>query len=199
MNIYESITKIMEEIPAIKKEKTNTQQGFKFRGIDDVMNTMHPLLSKHKVFIVPQVQEHRREERITAKGSNLIYSICRVKYTFYAEDGSYVEAITEGEGQDSGDKSTNKAMSIALKYALFQVFCIPTDEMIDPDSESPEPSKPAESTISPKIEEALRDAIKNAGISDKDVIKELNARKCNKLSELKVKELNEFQKALGVN
>lgn len=202
MNIFESITKIMEEIPAIKKDKTNTTQNFKFRGIDDVMNVLHPLLSKYKVFIVPQVLEHKREERVTSKGVNLIYSICKTKYIFYAEDGTSVEAITEGEGMDSGDKSTNKAMAVAMKYALFQVFCIPTDEMIDPDSESYEPSKPKtdieESTISAKISEALRDAIKNNNVSNDNVIKVLGELKHNKLLELKVNEVNKFKEMLGI-
>lgn len=142
MNIYESITRIMEDIPAIGKDKTNTQQHFKFRGIDDVMNVMQPILAKHKVFVVPQVLEQTREERVSSKGGNLIYSICKIKFIFYAEDGTSIEAITTGEGMDSGDKATNKAMAIAFKYALFQVFCIPTEEMPDPDQETPEPSKP---------------------------------------------------------
>ena len=139
MNIYESIAKIMEEIPAIGKGKTNQTQGFKYRGIDDVMNALQPLLAKNKVFIVPQILEQTREERQTNKGGNLIYSICKIKYIFYAEDGTSVEAITIGEGMDSGDKATNKSMAIAMKYALFQVFCIPTEEMAkdDPDGESP--------------------------------------------------------------
>ena len=141
MNIYESITKIMEEVPAIGKDKVNKQQGFKFRGIDDVMNALQPLLAKNKVFIVPEILEQIREERTTSKGGNLIYSICKIKYKFYAEDGSNIEAITIGEGMDSGDKATNKAMAIAMKYALFQVFCIPTEEMKDPDGETPEESK----------------------------------------------------------
>jgi len=145
MNIYESITKIMEEVPAIGKNKTNKQQGFKFRGIDDVMNALQPLLSKNKVFIVPEILEQIREERTTSKGGNLIYSICKIKYKFYAEDGSFIEAITIGEGMDSGDKATNKAMAIAMKYALFQVFCIPTEEMKDPDGETPENSMKTES------------------------------------------------------
>ena len=38
-NIYKSITDIMQESIAISKYKTNKQQGFKYRGIDDVMNT----------------------------------------------------------------------------------------------------------------------------------------------------------------
>ena len=42
---------------------------------------------------------------------------------------------------DSGDKATNKAMAIAMKYALFQVFCIPTEEMKDPNGETPDESR----------------------------------------------------------
>lgn len=154
MNIYQSITKIMEEVPSIGKTQRNKTQGFMYRGIDDVMNALQPLLAKNKVFIVPEILEQMREERTTAKGGNLIYSICKIKYKFYAEDGSSVEAITIGEGMDSGDKATNKAMAIAMKYALFQVFCIPTDEMKDPDSETPEQSTKKSNTTDNQISEA---------------------------------------------
>lgn len=142
MNIYESITNIMQESIAIGKEKLNKQQGFKYRGIDDVMNTFYPLLSKHKVFIVPEVLGQQREERTTAKGGNLIYSIMKIKYTFYAEDGTSVSAVVVGEGMDSADKASNKAMAVGMKYAMFQVFCIPTEEMPDSDSETPPSSTP---------------------------------------------------------
>ena len=154
MNIYQSITKIMQEVPSIGKTQRNKIQGFMYRGIDDVMNALQPLLAKNKVFIVPEILEQTREERTTSKGGNLIYSICKIKYKFYAEDGSSVEAITIGEGMDSGDKATNKAMAIAMKYALFQVFCIPTDEMKDPDSETPEQSTKKSSVTDNKISEA---------------------------------------------
>lgn len=142
MNIYESVAAIMQEIPAIGKEKKNQQQGFMYRGIDDVMNVLQPLLAKHKVFVVPEVLEQTREERTTGRGGTLLYSLLKIKYTFYAEDGSSVSAVVIGEGMDSGDKASNKAMAVALKYAFFQLFCIPTEEMVDPDSETPEPSKP---------------------------------------------------------
>ena len=139
-NIYQSIGAIMAEIDAVGKDKFNPQQKFKYRGVDDVMNALHPLLAKHKVFCTTQVLDQTREERQTKTGGNLIYSICKVRFTFYAEDGSSVESVTIGEGMDSGDKATNKAMSIAFKYAFFQLFCIPTEEMAkdDPDGESHE-------------------------------------------------------------
>ena len=137
-NIYQTIDAVMSEIGAVGKTSKNTQQGFMFRGIDAVMNAINPALVKHHLFIVPEVIDQKREERTTSKGNALIYSIVTVKYTFYAEDGSSVSAVVIGEGMDSGDKATNKAMSIAFKYACFQVFCIPTEEMVDPDQDSHE-------------------------------------------------------------
>jgi len=134
--IFEAISGIMSEIGAIGKDKVNTQQNFKYRGVDDVMNALQPILVKHGVFVVPEIVEQTREERTSKNGATLIYSVCKIKYTFYATDGSSVTAVIVGEGMDSGDKATNKAMAIAFKYACFQVFCIPTEEMKDPDGES---------------------------------------------------------------
>ena len=97
MNIYEAISKCMEEIGAVGKDAVNKQQGFKYRGIDAVMNAINPALVKNHVFIVPEVLDQQRQERTTNKGAVLIYSICRIKYTFYAEDGSFIEAVTVGD------------------------------------------------------------------------------------------------------
>lgn len=129
----------MSEGYSIGKDKKNPQQGYKYRGIDDVMNVFQPLLAKYKVFIVPEVLSHEREERTNKNGTLLLYSVCTIKYTFYAEDGSSISAVVIGEGMDSGDKATNKAMSVAMKYAMFQTFCIPTEEMQDSEKDSPEP------------------------------------------------------------
>ena len=150
MSIYEAISRCMEEIGAVGKDAVNKQQGFKYRGIDAVMNAINPALVKNHVFIVPEVLDQQRQERTTNKGAVLIYSICRIKYTFYAEDGSFIEAVTVGEGMDSGDKATNKAMAIAFKYACFQVFCIPSEEMKDPDEETPDPVKPQFTPATPE-------------------------------------------------
>lgn len=161
--IYKAIPCIMGEINAVGKNKKNTQQGFMYRGIDDVMNAINPALVKHNVFIVPEVMEQSREERKTAKGGSLLYSVCRMKFRFCADDGSYVEAVTIGEGMDSGDKATNKAMAVAFKYACFQVFCIPTEEMKDPDAETPEPSSRAAQGKKDNSREAAAEVAGQAG------------------------------------
>lgn len=149
--IYQAIPKVMEEIGCVEKNQKNQQQGFMFRGIDAVMNAIYPALVRNQVFIVPEVLEQEREERKTKSGTNMIYSVCKVRYTFYAADGSSISAVVIGEGMDTGDKATNKAMAIAFKYACFQVFCIPTEEMKDPDSETPEESTSSKNHASDSI------------------------------------------------
>lgn len=156
--IYQLIPKAMKMVGAIGKDSVNKTQGFKYRGIDAVYNALNPVMSELGLFIIPEILDHRREERESEKTYNgqtqktlLKYSILTIKYTMYAPDGSNVSCVVVGEGMDSGDKASNKAMSVALKYACFQLFMIPTEEMIDPDQESfdvtsgaKEPGKPKE-------------------------------------------------------
>ena len=136
--IHEAVVACMGDIGAIGKESRNQQQNYQYRGVDAVMNALSPILQKNGVFIFPEVLEQVREEHATPKGGRLLYSILKVKFHFMADDGSEVCAVVIGEGMDSGDKASNKAMSVAFKYACFQVFCIPTEEMKDPDADSPE-------------------------------------------------------------
>lgn len=156
--IYQAIIGVMSDIGVIGKEKKNAQQGFKYRGVDDVMNALQPVMVQRGLFVVPEIIDQKREERQTNRGGNLIYSVCTVRYTFYAKDGSSVQCVVVGEGMDSGDKATNKAMSIAFKYACFQVFCIPTEEMKDPDAEVHEVTPKSKHTENPKIAAATAKA-----------------------------------------
>lgn len=136
--IFKKIPLVMAEIGAIGKDRKNPQQGYSFRGIDDIYNAANAVLSAHGVFCVPVCEDIKREERQTQKGGTLFYTILTVKYIFYASDGSSVEARTIGEAMDSGDKSANKAMSAAQKYAFLQIFCIPTEEPHDTETETHE-------------------------------------------------------------
>lgn len=184
--IYALIGQAMREIGAVGKDSVNQTQGFKYRGIDAVYNALNPVMAKYGLFIVPEILEQNREERTTVKkvwdndtksrvdkASTLIWSILKIRFTMYAPDGSNVSAVVIGEGMDTGDKATNKAMSIALKYAAFQMFMIPTEETtIDPDSESHEvepkkqtakpETKPAADVTKTQTVPALQQAVDNA-------------------------------------
>ena len=135
--IYAAMAAVMADMNAIGKDK-KCQQGasFNYRGIDDVYNAINPLLGKHKIFVLPRAEERTTESRTTRNGANMEIVTVRMRYTFAHEDGSSVECCTIGEAMDSGDKATNKAMAIAHKYAILQTFCIPTEDMPDPDAEA---------------------------------------------------------------
>lgn len=136
--IYQKMANILKETKAITKSERNQQQGFKFRGIDNVMNELHELFAKNDVFILQEVQDFTVDARPTAKGGTLFYTRAKIKFRYTTTDGSSVETVNVGEAMDSGDKGMNKAMSIALKYSLLQMFLIPTEEQKDPDATTPE-------------------------------------------------------------
>ena len=133
-----AITQIIAALgkEGISKDRKNVQQGYMFRGIDDIYNALSPLLAEHQLVIVPRMLTRDVWERESAKGNALFYVVVTAEFDFVsAVDGSMVTARTFGEGMDSADKATNKAMSAAYKYAAFQTFAIPT-EAVDSEFDS---------------------------------------------------------------
>lgn len=139
--VYEAINKVQRAlaVEGISKNRKNSQQGYNFRGIDDIYNVVSPLLGQHGLCILPRVMSRECVERTTAKGSALFYVTCAVEFDFVAsEDGSKHTVTTYGEAMDSADKATNKAMSAAYKYAVMQAFAIPTEGDNDADAHTHE-------------------------------------------------------------
>lgn len=217
--IYAAIAGVIADCGIVGKDKVNKQQGFKYRSVDDVFNALHPALAKNKVVIIPTVVERQCEEvGKTKNGTAILKVICKVKYDICAEDGSRVTSIIYGEGMDMGDKATNKAMAIAYKYLCFQVFCIPTEEMSDPDGESLEEKirtpkkqlekkqeKPKEqpATTEPANDEAedvkisqpmlttIRNEQKRTGVTDKQILamRDVKAKKIEDMTVLEYKKV----------
>ncbi len=146
MNVYRVIANVAKDMSTqgISKCRENTQQGFKFRGIDDVFNALAPSLVRHGLVILPRMVSRTVTERQNKSGGALFYVIVEAEFDFVAaEDGSKHTIRTFGEAMDSGDKATNKAMSAAYKYAAFQAFCIPTEGDNDADATTHEVTKAA--------------------------------------------------------
>lgn len=131
--ILSLLVRVMQDVTEVGKESTNRQQGFKFRGIDAVLNAVGPALRTHCIVTVPTVIEsHYQQVDIGKDRTPMGFARLTVRYRFYACDGSYVETVVPGEAMDSGDKATSKAMSVAYRTALIQVLALPTGDP-DPD------------------------------------------------------------------
>jgi len=213
--IASKLVAIMKDITAIGKDSRNQAQGFSFRGIDAVYNELHSLLAKHGVVCLPEAGTPVTEERTNKNGTILRFVQLPMRYNFIAEDGSTITCSVIGEGMDSGDKATNKAMAIAHKYALLQTFLIPTEEQKDPDYEAHEvkprqsvqkpvikPEKAKETIVAELVEASMKAAEEqnplttlsslmwDAGIEDSHVIEFLIAKKAIKDRSVRLKEVN---------
>lgn len=199
--IFEKINSVMVEMNSIAKDSENRAQGFKFRGIDDVINELHPRLAKHGIFIVPKVLEERRDERQTKTGGTMTYVILKIEYTLFAKDGSSVVATMIGEASDTGDKASNKAQSVALKYALLQIFAIPTEDSKDPDEDTPEQSKSIlgerDSQMSAIAE--LVSKFRKIGVSGDMICNRYRLKMLNDLNSNHVAELNDIGRQIVQN
>lgn len=122
----------------IPKERINLDDGYAYRGVDEVALRLAPLLAEHKLCILPRVLKRTHGERIDPAGEPLVHVVLRVAFDLVSvEDGSSHTIEAVGEALDYGDKASAKAMTSAYKHAVLHAFCIPTSGRDDPDRSSP--------------------------------------------------------------
>lgn len=164
MKVYQAIGAVSAAMSTqgISKGRSNQQQGYKFRGIDDVLNALSAALVASGLVILPRCTERVVVERATAKGGALFNVTCRVEFDLVStEDGSKHTVCTYGEAMDSADKATNKAMSAAYKYLALLVFCIPTEASAETDADF-STHEVVPSVMAPNRLQEWLDAIKDA-------------------------------------
>jgi hypothetical protein len=164
--VINAVAAIIGELSSegISKQRKNTQQGYMFRGIDDVLNALSSLYAKYKVVVVPSYSNRVITEKAAKNGGIIFSVVVEGKYRIIHEDGSEIVAGPFiGEAMDSADKATNKAMSAAYKYFALQTFAIPTEGDNDADAHTPavvaSPSKHVD-------ESALSDAVEGVTTGD---------------------------------
>lgn len=138
--VYGAISAIMAElaVTGIARTRRNEEEGYAYRGIDDVMATLAPLLARHKLCVLPRVLERSVLERQGGKDGLLVSVSLRVAFDLVsARDGSTHVIEAWGEALDGSDKASAKAMSAAWKHAMLQAFCIPVPDIEDTDARSP--------------------------------------------------------------
>lgn len=142
----EALAEVMRRVRPIAKGRQADARvgGYAFRGIDDVYAALHDLFAEVGLVCLPSTIEREREQRprMSGEGSNYVTHV-RVRLRFLSQDGSSEELDAWGEGADTGDKSTGKAYSQAMKSALLAAFLIPTQasSQDDPDATNSEPSR----------------------------------------------------------
>lgn len=140
-SVFEAFAAVMADVRSIEKGDQNTQQGFKFRGIDAVMQAVGPVLRSHGVFIIPTGQELKSETYQTRNGASMRNVTVTMQYRVYGPGGDFFDGGSFGEAADAGDKAVTKAQSVAYRTFLLQALTVPTGD-VDPDAHTHERAAP---------------------------------------------------------
>lgn len=126
MNIYEKILAIMQDVQYLAKDD-HVQFGstnYKALSEEKVTSVMREELIKNKLVVFPISQDSNRQGNITHVDTK--YRMVNVE-----NPDEFIEIVSCGDGADSQDKGSGKAMTYAFKYMWLRVFALPTGE--DPD------------------------------------------------------------------
>lgn len=130
--IYKRMAAILADFPAVAKSQSGEGISYSYRGIDDALAALHPLLAKHRVFMTCRWQNPEWSERgKTRSGAMQFHVQIAGALVFAADDGSCLTVGLLGEGMDTRDKALMKAQANAMKYAVWYTFCVPTAEKKD--------------------------------------------------------------------
>lgn len=142
-DVYRAIGEVSRAMAkyGIAKGDENKAQGFRFRGIDAVLNALSTPLVDAGLLVLPRIYDRVQTERPTKTGGVQYDVVLTMAFDLVStKDGSCHTVMMVGEACDSGDKATSKAASMAYKYMAFQTFCIPVEGLDDADRDTPAPS-----------------------------------------------------------
>jgi hypothetical protein len=127
--IQKALTNAMRDIARVGIAKLGKADAggarYNFRGVDQAMNEMSPILVNNGITVTPRYSELSIQERAKDGGKFTRFVTVKGSFTFSAHDGSSVVAEAYGEAMDSGDKATTKAQSVSFRTVLFQQFVVP--------------------------------------------------------------------------
>lgn len=167
MNLHQKIWAVTSEVGKVKESLSvatkvdkngKAIRSYKAVSINDVVDSLIPLLSKYRLVVLPVKKEIIKDEQIVTSsnyGDRTQFWV-RMHCTYMVVDiddpKSFVMADGYGDGFDSGDKACGKAETYARKYALISVFNISRGE--DPDEEKSLEYKPKTASLA-EIEKAV--------------------------------------------
>lgn len=115
-------------------QKKTRVQGYTAAGESEVIAAIRPAMLEHGVIgpIPVGGDEPIIRDLDRGGGKNMRYVVIRRTFRFiHADSKESIDVVTYGEGADTLDKASLKAMTSAKKYAIREAFCLETGD--DPD------------------------------------------------------------------
>jgi len=120
-----TIRKSILSMGGIQKTRENETMHYMYASFEDFNNAISPLLAEHDLLFFGSIESSSVSEYLTKKKDIMFKAVVHVRYTWFSvKDGSFFESIVVGEANDSTDKASQKALTIALKSLFRQTFSI---------------------------------------------------------------------------
>lgn len=132
---------IYSKIEPIGKDGYNKDQGYKFTPETALKASLMPLFREQGILMKIDVKSIGDIDRGTSGSGNAKF-LTRVTLTYTFIDTQSGESLTGqfiGDGFDSLDKGVWKAITGSVKYILFELFLIPTND--DPENDNVEKTR----------------------------------------------------------
>ena len=126
--LYKKILNVMEKVQHLEKDGKIAYGSTKYNYVTEqkVTSTVRQALIEEGLVILPIAITPERVDNLTT-------ILCCYKI-IDIDTGQFEELVSVGQGSDSQDKGSNKALTGAYKYLLLRTFAIPTGD--DPDKTS---------------------------------------------------------------
>ena len=184
----QNVQKHMMENP-IALSAENKFQGYKYRGIKEVIQAFSKPLAENNIIVLPQ--NIKVSTKFLEDGKNTLTRITGQVRLYCTLDGSYIERSYEGHSKSNQGKDLEAAKSFAFRDALLETFCVPFESVVEPEmqgvDEGDEPIDESQETVNAFVadleglidesdaEEVFKNYSKAAELSgDRELLKKIN-------------------------
>lgn len=137
-NALQNVQEYMFQNP-IGKDGVNNFQKYKYRGIDQVIQSFSKPLFENKILTVVQPELDVKTDY--QSDGKTTYTTINGTIRFYCtEDGSYLDRSYVGQSKSAQCKDLEAARSFAYRSALLETFCVPFEGVVEPELEGQEPA-----------------------------------------------------------
>lgn len=148
-NLAAKLVTVASSVGWVEKAGRNTAQNYDFVRAVDVFAQVRKLLAEQRVVFSLDITDVEHIPYTSKSGTQTFLTTVKGNASFIdADTGEVITGGAAGTGADTGDKSTAKAITALLKYALIAALLLPTGD--DPEADESTDRNQQEKKSEPK-------------------------------------------------
>jgi hypothetical protein len=162
--IYTALSNVQKHMLAnpIAKEGVNSYQKYKYRGIDQIIQSFSKPLHDNNILTLVQPDLNVSTKFLDDGRSTLTRVVGTLRFVC-TDDGSYVDRSYVGHSKSQQGKDLESARSFAYRNALLETFCVPFEGIEEPELEGVDkPSQPEQDQDEFSVIEDFKKELKSA-------------------------------------